>query len=124
MQVLFFRPPSAPSEWTRTDLWETVAALPGVVPRVDSAGAEQRRFGASVSGEVFVYLPGGELLFHGGITSARGHVGDNLARSALESYLLRGETPPQSMPVFGCELYSPNASCSAPAATSGSEQDP
>jgi hypothetical protein len=112
-QVMFFQPPSSPGDWSRTDLWESAARIPGVVPRVDAEGVEQCRFGAGVSGEVYVYLPDGQLLFHGGITGGRGHAGENAGRAALESYLLRGDVAVRSTPVFGCDLHTPKASCCA-----------
>ena len=112
VQIVFFKPRTFTTDWARTDLWESAARMPGVVPRVDSGGDEQQRFRARVSGEVFVYLPSGRLLFHGGITGGRGHVGENAGRTALESFLLRGEAATRTTPVFGCSLETPeSASC-------------
>ena len=108
-QVMFIRPASFDSDWTRTDLWDSAARIPGVMPRVDPDGVERRRFGASVSGETYVYSPGGELLFHGGITAGRGHVGENAGRSQLESYLLLKRRPARGTPVYGCELCAKRA---------------
>ena len=105
-QVVFIQPESSPTDWARTDLWDSAAGIPGVTPRVDLGGAEQQRFDARVSGEVFLYLPGGELSFHGGITASRGHAGDNDGRATLESFLLKRELPVTATPVFGCELIS------------------
>ncbi|MGD9857979.1 MAG: hypothetical protein AB7U20_23790 [Planctomycetaceae bacterium] len=105
-QVLFLQPPSAPEEWVQTDLWESALRIPGVEVRIDFAGAEQRRFGARVSGEVCLYQPTGELAFHGGITAGRGHAGDNEGRAALESLLQQQRTTTKTTPVFGCDLES------------------
>ncbi|MEX0704483.1 MAG: hypothetical protein WD069_20445 [Planctomycetales bacterium] len=104
--VLFLRPRSAPDVWAETDLWRSAARIPGVAVRVDAGGVEQRRFGARVSGEVFLYAPSGGLSFHGGITAGRGHAGDNPGRSAIESVLLQHEPPAVATAVFGCELSS------------------
>jgi hypothetical protein len=106
-QVVFMKPPSVSAEWTRTDLWDSAADIPGVVLRLDVDGAEQRRFAASISGEVFLYRPDGGLAFHGGITASRGHSGDNDGRSALESLLHNRNVLTNKSPVFGCELQSP-----------------
>jgi hypothetical protein len=103
-QVLFLQPPALPTDWVESDLWNRAAKIPGVVRRLDFEGGEQRLFGARVSGEVFVYSPDGKLLFHGGITAGRGHVGDNAGRSALESLLLRSQNAGNITPVFGCQL--------------------
>ncbi len=123
-QVMFFQPSSSPGDWSRTDLWESAARIPGVVPRVDAEGVEQRRFGAGVSGEVYVYLPDGQLLFHGGITAGRGHAGENAGRAALESFLLRGEVAARGTPVYGCELHAPKASCCAQSTIAGRKSAP
>jgi len=103
-EVVFFVPPGAPANWARTDLWESAARIPGVVVRADRGGAEQRRFGARVSGEVFLYQTAGTLAFHGGMTAGRGHAGDNPGRSALEALLLDDRLPIRTTPVFGCAL--------------------
>jgi hypothetical protein len=103
-EVVFFLPPSASAEWAQTDLWESAARIPGVAVRLDRGGAEQRRFAASVSGEVFVYGTSGRLAFHGGITAGRGHAGDNPGRSALESLLVDDQLSARTTPVFGCAL--------------------
>lgn len=108
-QVMFLRPSSAGEEWARTDLWETAERTPGVTPRGDFDGAEHRRFGATASGEVFLFQRDGTLLFHGGITSGRGHAGDNPGRSSLERLLLAGDSALGSTPVFGCQLECPDA---------------
>lgn len=114
-QVLFFSPPSAPSDWPNTDLWDSAARIPGVTVGVDTNGLEERHFSASVSGETYVYLPDGKLQFHGGITAGRGHIGDNTGRSSLESFLLRDEAAAPTTPVYGCALRA--AACDARPAT-------
>jgi hypothetical protein len=106
-EVLFLQPPSFGVEWVHSDLWDSASRVPGVVARIDRGSAELRRFGARVSGEVFVYHAGGQLLFHGGITAGRGHFGDNAGRTAIETAILNGSAPAHSTPVFGCELFSP-----------------
>ena len=110
VQVLFMKPPSLPADWAKTDLWDSAADIPGVMPRLDLDGAEQRRFAARVSGEVFLYLPDGSLAFHGGITAGRGHYGDNQGRAAIEALLLDRDLQTGSTPVFGCELEPPGSS--------------
>lgn len=112
-QVLFYKPDSVPDSWVETDLWDSAKRIPGVETKIDVGGAEQNRFKAHASGEVFVYLPDGNLLFHGGITVGRGHAGDNAGRLALESYLLHGTPPSAGTPVFGCSLDPPESTNAA-----------
>ncbi|MEX0937218.1 MAG: hypothetical protein WDZ59_05105 [Pirellulales bacterium] len=107
--VLFYKPGSATTQWTRTDLWHAADRIPGVQTRVDVDGAERRHFGARVSGEVFLYQASGELAFHGGITASRGHAGDNAGRSAIESLVLNHAATASTTPVFGCELQDSDA---------------
>ena len=106
-EVLFLAPIAFPEEWTQTDLWTHAARIPGVTATLDVDGAEHQRFGASVSGEVLLFQPDGQLRFHGGITASRGHSGDNLGRSALESFLLHRRLPADTSPVYGCQLRTP-----------------
>lgn len=105
--VLFNMPRSSPADWARSDLWDIAAGIPGVEPRLDLDGAERRRFGTRISGEVLLFWPDGELAFHGGITGGRGHEGDNEGRTALEWLLGHRRTVSTTVPVFGCELESP-----------------
>jgi hypothetical protein len=73
----------------------------------DRNGVEARRFGAGTSGHVVIYGGDGRLLFSGGITGARGHVGDNVGlERAIAS--LRADSPTCARsPVFGCLLGEP-----------------
>jgi hypothetical protein len=73
--------------------------------RIDEAGREAARFGATTSGHVLLYDRGGRLRFSGGITASRGHVGDNAGRAALLGLLIHGETERERTPVFGCPLF-------------------
>jgi hypothetical protein len=103
-QVIFTRPSAAPPDWEKTDSWERARSIPGVLVRSDPGGADARRFGASTSGSVLMFDAGGALVFHGGITAARGHAGDNAGASAvLDAIDHRG--PDACTPVFGCPLF-------------------
>jgi hypothetical protein len=87
-----------------TSLWRRAAAIPGVTALRDRDGAMAKSFGAETSGDVIAYGPDGGLLFHGGLTAARGHEGDSFGRQRLLA-VLRGQTPDRrDSPVFGCNL--------------------
>ncbi len=64
---------------------------------------------AQTSGQVFLYDKSGDLMFQGGMTSSRGHVGDNDGLNALLGIII-GSMPaharPAHAPVFGCAIYS------------------
>jgi hypothetical protein len=111
-QVLFVKPESTlPYEWEKTDLWASAQAIPGVSVREDNEGLETKRFRAASSGQTALYSKDGKLLFSGGITSARGHEGDNAGRSAIVALLTDRETITAQTPVFGCALFSGSEEC-------------
>lgn len=109
--VLFVKPEIFSTEWEKTDLWESASLIPGVRVMKDDAGIEARRFHALTSGGTVLYDQNGKLLFSGGITSARGHEGDNAGRSAIVSLIQTGEANQRHTEVFGCALFSGNESC-------------
>jgi len=107
VHVIFYKPPGASDEWAHTDLWRSAAAIPGVEVQCDEHGAEAALFGANTSGYVVLYDQAGQLRFNGGITSERGHSGDNEGRSAIVA-ILTGRPPRiTTMPVFGCSFSRP-----------------
>jgi hypothetical protein len=103
--VLFVDPAGA--DWERTDLWALAEAIPSVRALTDEGGDLSRALGAFTSGQVLVYDPAGQLSFAGGITSARGHEGDNPGRSAIREVVLGSRAQLATSQVFGCELESP-----------------
>ncbi len=109
--VLFVKPKGFAVEWEKTDLWASAAAIPGVQVVRDDEGVEARRFRAETSGQVTLYDRGGQLLFSGGITSARGHAGDNAGRAAVVSLLTTDEAGLSETPVFGCPLFAQDDEC-------------
>ena len=107
--VIFYKPHGAPDEWAHTDLWKSAAAIPGVEVQCDEDGAEAALFGATTSGFVVLYDSLGQLRFNGGITSERGHSGDNEGLSSIVA-ILNGQTPRlTTMPVFGCSFFRPGS---------------
>lgn len=102
--VLFVKPAGAAPDWDDTDLRRSAASIPGVTVFTDENGAEAARFGAETSGHTLVFAADGALVFSGGITGSRGHLGDNAGESAVLA-ALNGEVVPFSRtPVFGCAL--------------------
>lgn len=91
--------------WTNSELLSIAKRIPGVNIVHDEDGAIAREFGASTSGELFAYSAGGATLFHGGVTAARGHAGDNLGSAALQTALAGQMKERFRGPVFGCPLF-------------------
>jgi hypothetical protein len=107
--IVFAKPVGAPEDWSTTDLCRTARRIPDTTTIEDTDAAEARRFNVETSGTALLYSQSGELLFHGGLTRARGHSGDNAGREAvfaLARGTLRKSAP---TPVFGCPLF--NETC-------------
>jgi hypothetical protein len=107
--VVFSTPADAPEpeSWTHSASWDYAASIPGVRVILDKNAREAERFGVLASGHVLLYGTDGALLFAGGITPARGRVGDNYGRDAIAA-LLTGQRPARTRtPLFGCLLSTP-----------------
>jgi hypothetical protein len=79
--------------------------MPDVHLIEDPGGCEAARFGAQTSGDVLLYGADARLLFRGGITPGRGHVGDNPGWDAIIRLISGGSTSLSEAPVFGCPLF-------------------
>jgi hypothetical protein len=112
-QVVFLQPHGKADSWIQSDLWQAASKLPGTMVISDLDGREAEIFQATVSGDTAVYDAAGNLKFHGGITGARGHRGDNPGRAAVASYANNGASPLARTPVFGCPLFNEPA-CQTP----------
>jgi hypothetical protein len=106
-RVIFYAPRSEGAKWATTDLWRSAAIIPGVRVLKDPDGEEARRFGASTSGQTLLYDLNGHLMFNGGITAGRGHIGPNGGWDAILSLLDRGTPQRNTTAVFGCPLVRP-----------------
>lgn len=104
-RIVFFVPPGVDSSWREGGHWSAARDIPGTIVTADDDGAEARIFGAHASGYTVAYAADGMLLFSGGITTARGHVGESPV--ATRSILGGTSGPPASTPVFGCSLRDP-----------------
>lgn len=105
VRAFVYRPSDAGGGWDEAGVREALATIPSVTTVSDSDGAAARRFGALTSGQAYLYAVDGRLLFSGGLTGGRGHVGPNAGASAvaalLDSAVAAGVI---STPVFGCVI--------------------
>ena len=105
VRIVLLSPKGIDEDWQ-----EHIAAIAQRIPEAtlvtDVEGKAAEKFGASTSGHVVVYDHAGKLLFSGGITQGRGHVGDNRGRRDLIS-TLRGGEHVHEHPIFGCGLDDP-----------------
>jgi hypothetical protein len=109
--VVFFRPKGGAEDWLHTDLWRSAEAIPGVTVRADEEGQEASCFQVTTSGHVVLYDVEGKLLFNGGVTSSRGHAGDNQGRSDIMQWLHHEAAAGPETPVFGCSLLDSTTVC-------------
>lgn len=104
--VVFDQPTGTDAAWVKDENWEIARNLPGVELLIDEGSQEFERFKVHTSGQAFLFSKTGDLLFSGGITPLRGHMGDSLGREAI---LARGRGEvrgPASAAVFGCAVRS------------------
>jgi len=106
VQVSFVRPPGCSEEWVHGALWRQATAIPGVRVVVDD-GSEARRFGVRTSGQTLIFGQDRHLLFSGGLTASRGHVGESEGLAAATRLARAGAGRFETTPVFGCALLTP-----------------
>jgi hypothetical protein len=104
IRILCYQPRNADATWNSSGFQQSAARIHGVQIIVDRDGAEARRFGATTSGHTFIYGADGRLVFRGGVTGARGHIGANPGRTAVAN-LAGGRLAPAATPVYGCPLF-------------------
>lgn len=117
--IEFFFPKEFVTEKSKGALWQKAESIPGIKLHQDIDGQEARRFGAETSGQVFLYNSDGILVFQGGITASRGHMGDNAGSDAILKLIQTNskvdsasEAIISKTPVYGCSLKRPQRSSS------------
>ena len=106
--VLFYEPEAGSEEWSKSALITAAQSIPGVRVVLDKDGSVTKRFDAQTSGQTVVYSPKGKLLFSGGITGSRGHLGDNGGFDTvfeLVNNVSSPSLPQQKAEVFGCGIF-------------------
>jgi len=105
--VLFYEPTGGSTNWSNTALIDQARLIPGVRIGFDQNGNLARRFGIETSGHTLVYGADSKLMFSGGITGSRGHVGDSPGSAAILRIAANPSTSQtrKTTSVFGCELF-------------------
>ena len=104
IQIGLFCPASEADGWTDTPLTQFADQLQPGCTFIDRSAIEALRFGVLTSGHVLAFSESGICLFSGGITTSRGHDGENRGSLALRS-ICRGDNPGfLQPPVFGCPI--------------------
>jgi len=102
--VVFIHP-SGIEDWEHTALWRSAQQIPEVSVVRDDDGAEARRFGCETSGQTLLFDGAGRLVFSGGTTIARGHLGDSPGVDSILTLLGGHPSNQTTTPVFGCSLF-------------------
>jgi hypothetical protein len=110
--IVLLNPQGIGPSWDEKRIANISAQIPEATLVTDVDGMEADRFGASTSGHVVLYDRQGALAFSGGITGARGHVGDNEGRRGLMTALMTAmggdSAHSHEHPIFGCGLNDPD----------------
>ncbi len=104
-RALVFVPNSVPREWADTSCVAELRSIPGVLTEFDYGGEEMRKAGILTSGGTILYDRADKILFHGGITPSRGHVGPNAGSEAITAIVDGRETLAMDTPIFGCRIH-------------------
>ena len=102
--IVFSKPKDEGEDWTETDLRASAEAIPNVRVLIDEDERETKIFNAQTSGLTLLYDRSGNLRFDGGITSARGHEGDNAGSRAIFEIVTKEADKTAESLVFGCPL--------------------
>jgi len=104
VQIYVYRPPDESPDWAGDDRLGLERRFGATRVLVDGGGSVAARLGCLTSGSVVLYGADGVARYWGGITTGRGHAGDNVGSDAILT-VVRGDTPAiASAPVFGCPI--------------------
>lgn len=106
VRVFFYHPQGTSADWSKGALWEKAKKIAGAEVYDDEGGIMARFFGAKTSGQTYLYNTRGDLMFAGGITQNRGHIGDNKGRRAIANVVKSGTPSSDFTNAFGCGLFS------------------
>lgn len=103
--IVFIKPADVSEDWVETDLLRSAEAIPNVQVLIDENKYETNIFNAQTSGLNLLYDQNGDLRFNGGITSGRGHEGDNAGRNAIFEIVTKSQEELIETGIFGCPLH-------------------
>lgn len=103
VSVLMYRPAEETDGWLEGALLDNCRRM-GCRISPDPDGRLAASLGSLTSGQVVLYDANGRLRYQGGITSSRGHEGDNAGEQAVIDILQGRRDSHKTMPVFGCPI--------------------
>jgi hypothetical protein len=105
VDIVFHRPSGSSIEWDQSNLWARAKKLNNANTLIDTDGKLVELFKPKTSGQVYLYSTSRDLIYSGGITSSRGHEGDNTGSSAILDWVLHKKLATKVFSVFGCTLF-------------------
>lgn len=104
-ELYFVKHESLDYQLQESRLWKLASAFPRTKLIVDDSGHRAKALGAATSGQTFISDASGGMVFAGGITGARGHIGANIGSSRVERAVKGNLVKQESTPVFGCPIF-------------------
>lgn len=101
----FFRPEREADAWAHSSTWKAASAIPGATVATDPEGRLAERAGAVASGHVVLSAPNHHVVFEGGVTLTRGHIGPSPGGESILSWAL-GDSGLDHAPTLGCPIRS------------------
>lgn len=105
IKIYFIQPASKDRGWLESSSWALAKTIPDAQVLADPRGTMAKMFSARVSGETLLYSKEGELLFEGGITPSRGHVGENHGTRSIIEAVQTGLASIKRTQIYGCNLF-------------------
>lgn len=107
VNVIFTHPIGKSIEWVKSDLWEKANEISGVNIYIDSQNKFISIFKPKTSGQTYLYsnIDNRPLIYSGGITSSRGHEGDNTGSDSIANWIYKKKKFKSKFSVFGCSLF-------------------
>lgn len=109
MDLLFIKPQGMRDSWLKSDTWSKAQKFPRCSVIADEDGHLSAAMHALSSGQANLYDPRGHLIYSGGITAGRGHVGDNAGVESILALANGNRAEQNRRPVFGCPLFAPSS---------------
>ncbi|MBS1969160.1 MAG: hypothetical protein JSU04_02570 [Bdellovibrionales bacterium] len=105
IKIFFIHPASKDRGWVESSSWALAKKIPDAQVLADPRGMMAKMFSARVSGETLLYSKEGELLFEGGITPSRGHIGENHGTQSIVEAVQTGASSIKKTQIYGCSLF-------------------
>jgi hypothetical protein len=105
VKVVMNVPAGRDLSWSSGDLKDQVSPLKYVTIVNDMGGAEALRFHASTSGHAMLIDAQKNLIYSGGLTPGRGHVGETQGHTVIRKWARTKNQTSTIEKIFGCDIF-------------------